>query len=76
MLSQLAALAPVINILLLPPALFIEYTPNSRGGIFKLLRSLAIDSKESILPAYLAPVGNLSPAMGRGIDSRHRVWIE
>ncbi len=49
----------------------------SRARIFKLLRSPGIDSKELIPPAYVAWRAwdeNLSLAMGRGINSRNRVW--
>jgi hypothetical protein len=33
---------------------FLQCTPLNRGGIFELLRSPVIDSKESLLPAYVA----------------------
>ncbi len=48
-------------------SLVLHVPPSKRqywDSIFKLLRSPGIDSKESIPPAYVTCVGNLSPAKG------------
>jgi hypothetical protein len=46
----------------------------NRSPNFKPFRSPRIDSKEPIPPGCVSWDENLSPAMGRGIDSRNRVW--
>ncbi len=52
----------------------VERPWGSEPEFFNFLSTPGIYSKESIPPAYVAWVGNLSPAMGRGINSRNRVW--
>ncbi len=45
------------------PQPFEKYEWQNRARIFQLLRSLRIDSKVSILPAYMEPGGPVRPTL-------------